>query len=91
MKTWLIAAALLFPSASMACAPFQEVVGFLETEFQEQLLFTGLDDRGYVVSLFVNPDTRSFSYLHINAEGVACLINFGNVYEQFEVRNGEPL
>ena len=87
MTKWLIATLILLGSAPPAgaaiCLPF-EVLAKRLTEgagesVQAQL---GLSTKGYLVELFMNPSSGSFTIVAKHPDGRACILDVGHAHGQ---------
>ena len=80
----LISAALAFgvaalapPAYAMSCAPRDDMVERLETQFKETLTARGLQNANALIEIFASPETGSYTVLLSRADGISCIVSSG--------------
>ena len=90
----LALAGLVLPaSAAPVCNQREVAVAGLEHRFGEAPIWRGLNGKGNVVELWVNPETGSWTYLLSPPDGRSCFIDQGSFWEGVDFAppaQGEP-
>ena len=84
LKTFLAAMAVIVTSCAPAaanartvCVGHEDVVEQLTAKYGEQRMFIGLHKDGFVMELFANPKTESWTVLLTRPNGVSCIVAAG--------------
>lgn len=70
------------------CADTPTVVEYLAGQYGEQIQVTGIDNAGFAMVVWANPDTGTWTVTVSSAEGITCVISAGTLYDR--AANGEP-
>lgn len=96
MKLLITALLLSLPSLALAqqnCAPTEVVRNSLTERYGEGQSGIGMAPQGRAVSIWHNPETRSWTILVHHPNGMTCMVASGQNWEQYEptiVPEGEP-
>lgn len=63
------------------CGPADVILEALSRDHGERQIASFLDQRGTLMRLLVNAETRSWTLLALGPSGQACLIGFGEAFE----------
>ena len=84
----LVAAAALFaftpPAHASGCPSRETAVASLEAEFGLAPMWRGLNGKGNVAEIWVNPKTGAWTYLVSSPDGLACVIDRGEFWRSVE-------
>lgn len=79
----LAALLAILPTATLAqdqCGPIEGVLSFLAQEYGELAIGGGLTPAGSLMQVLTNPDTGTWTFVRITADGVACLLASGEAW-----------
>ena len=83
----LVAAFLLVPpsvAAQVECAPRATALAALAEGYGEQVIGGGIDSRGPLLEVFVNPETGTWTLLVTSPDGRSCIAAEGDGWRSYE-------
>lgn len=88
----VIAALVASPSlAALNCAPASDVADILQDRYGESVTIRALSKRGYVMEIWSNAETGSWSYVAQRPDGVACIMDEGEAFQAVDDPAGEQM
>lgn len=69
---------------ALMCTSSQSIYEMLEKDWGEERLLYGLDVGGVALEIFVNPDTRTFTLLSTDANGLSCIQAQGDSFDLYK-------
>jgi hypothetical protein len=91
MRATVFAVLLAFPAYAQQppCAAYDVMTKGLSDRFGESVIERGLSQTGVMVEWWGNAETGTWTILTVNAAGVACIVQAGELFETLPV--GEQL
>ena len=83
---------LAFPvQAAPNCAGASDVAQILKEKYGESVFSRALSKRGYVLEMWVNLETGTWTAVVQRSDGLACIVDEGEAFQMVDEAGGEPL
>lgn len=76
-------------SGGQACGEYPEVLSYLKDKYGEQPVGRGLDNGGRMAELFTSREGTTWTLVITYPNGVACLLDAGDDWEQVKAQWGD--
>jgi len=87
-------AALAFATPTLAqdtrCEPYPSIAAMLTDQYGERRTSVGLEARGGLVEVWVNPENGSWTLVGVMPGGSACLVLWGEAWQGTVPPAGDP-
>lgn len=91
MRGLILALAFATPAAAQTCAPYDAVSAALASSYGETLQTRALARSGYMLEIWANTETGTWTALAIGPDMIACQIDDGDAFELHAIPQGERM
>jgi hypothetical protein len=63
-----------------ACGPRKVIIDYLKSNHNETIIVQGLSSKGWMLEIFVNDETGSWTIISTNPNSLSCLVDEGQSF-----------